>query len=157
MDKIEAEMRPDFRKKARHCRPNADLVDCQHQLWCQHYAMREPQTWFSNPMQSSLLMFCHPPVIVIHSMSATPHTSMPHGMHAEQMPSGRVCVTLRACTLKAPPAALQEGLTIQANGRWQQIKLLRAEWAHPRAVPGLYSTVLYITNLAPVSLSWCGV
>ena len=46
---------------------------------------------------------------------------------------------------------LQESLTIQANGRWQQIKLLRAEWAHPRALPDLYSTVLYITNLAPVS------
>lgn len=46
---------------------------------------------------------------------------------------------------------LQEGLTIQANGRWQQIKLLRAEWAHPRTIPGLYSRVLYITNLTPVS------
>lgn len=46
---------------------------------------------------------------------------------------------------------MQEGLTIQANGRWQQIKLLRAEWAHPRTVAGLYSRVLYITNLTPVS------
>ncbi len=46
---------------------------------------------------------------------------------------------------------VQEGLTIQANGRWQQIKLLRAEWAHPRTIPGLYSRVLYITNLTPVS------
>lgn len=49
---------------------------------------------------------------------------------------------------------LQEGLTIQANGRWQQIKLLRAEWAHPRTIPGLYSRVLYITNLTPVSCTW---
>ena len=50
---------------------------------------------------------------------------------------------------------MQEGLTIQANGRWQQIKLLRAEWAHPRTIPGLYSRVLYITNLMPVSLQLC--
>ena len=54
-------------------------------------------------------------------------------------------------TLASTWVVLQEGLTIQANGRWQQIKLLRAEWAHPRTIPGLYSRVLYITNLTPVS------
>ncbi|DBB09979.1 hypothetical protein WJX82_004569 [Trebouxia sp. C0006] len=48
-----------------------------------------------------------------------------------------------------PDFRRKEGLTIQANGRWQQIKLLRAEWAHPRNIPGLYSRVLYITNLTP--------
>ncbi|KAL3159657.1 hypothetical protein ABBQ38_010066 [Trebouxia sp. C0009 RCD-2024] len=48
-----------------------------------------------------------------------------------------------------PDFRRKEGLTIQANGRWQQIKLLRAEWAHPRTIPGLYSRVLYITNLTP--------
>ena len=35
--------------------------------------------------------------------------------------------------------------------RWEPVKLLRAEWAHPRSVPALYSRVLYITNLPLVS------
>ena len=40
--------------------------------------------------------------------------------------------------------------------RWEPVKLLRAEWAHPRSVPALYSRVLYITNLplvgAPIGI-----
>ena len=34
--------------------------------------------------------------------------------------------------------------------RWEQVKLLRAEWSRPKTVPALFSRVLYISNLKPV-------
>ena len=37
--------------------------------------------------------------------------------------------------------------------RWEQVKLLRAEWSRPKTVHQLFSRVLYISNLKPVSSS----
>ena len=44
----------------------------------------------------------------------------------------------------------QESENKPGGQRWEPVKLLRAEWAHPRSVPALYSRVLYITNLPHV-------
>lgn len=46
---------------------------------------------------------------------------------------------------------VQENESKPGGQRWEPVKLLRAEWAHPRSVPALYSRVLYITNLPHVS------
>ncbi|KAK9840362.1 hypothetical protein WJX74_008327 [Apatococcus lobatus] len=48
---------------------------------------------------------------------------------------------------EAAEEAAQENESKPGGQRWEPVKLLRAEWAHPRSVPALYSRVLYITNL----------
>lgn len=46
-----------------------------------------------------------------------------------------------------------EGGSGQWGQRWEQVKLLRAEWTRPKTVQQLFSRVLYISNLKPVWLS----
>ena len=148
MDRIENEMRPDFRSR------NSQDVGSPRQIV-------QADCWVEALRPFACLMCIHIPTHTQLHGPTTAQAGPRHGVSTciqECTPAlsslrARLQALCHACR-KGTEAAVAQGRRGPGD-RWQQIKLQRAEWTRPRSLQALFGRVLYVSNLPQVAAGLC--